>query len=341
MSEPWTASMSGVPWNTAKMDNAVKQLRNRATISFVVGADVMEDVAELDKRVFSKRPDLILKITNVEEKGRYTEEFWKIIAELKYVKALELDLKQKQDLNVLGALQRLEFLNIRAAKTQNLEFIRQYKQLQYLSLSGKFDDLAPIEDCIRLSTLVLNCSIETLDFALDLPFIEYLAIDNGALNGPLDVLADSNIRMLRLSSVRNLTLIDELSALHHLEFLHLSLPKVERLCDFSGMKNLRQLELDFMKSLQHIDNLWTTEHLEVLVLKEIHKGIKAEAFERLTDMPSLRQVDFRFIDQGKGRIAAMRKHMMDAGKEHLLYENIPEEQRISSTALVHLSKILM
>lgn len=80
---------------------------------------------------------------------------------------------------------------------------------------------------------------------------------------------------------------------------------------------------------------------EVLELKEIHKGIKAEAFERLTDMPSLRQVDFRFIDQGKGRIAAMRKHMMDAGKEHLLYENIPEEQRISSTALVHLSKILM
>ncbi|WP_418038730.1 hypothetical protein [Paenibacillus xylanilyticus] len=79
----------------------------------------------------------------------------------------------------------------------------------------------------------------------------------------------------------------------------------------------------------------------MLELKEIHKGIKAEAFERLTDMPSLRQVDFRFIDQGKGRIAAMRKHMMDAGKEHLLYENIPEEQRISSTALVHLSKILM
>jgi hypothetical protein len=171
---------------------------------------------------------------------------------------------------------------------------------------------------------------------VDLPFIEYLAIDNGALNGPLDVLADSNIRMLRLSSVRNLTHIDELSALHHLEFLHLSM-----LCDFSGMKNLRQLELDFMKSLQYIDNLWTTEHLEVLVLKEIHKGIKAEAFERLTDMPSLRQVDFRFIDQGKGRIAAMRKHMIDAGKEHLLYENIPEEQRISSTALVHLSKILM
>ncbi|WP_260871061.1 hypothetical protein [Paenibacillus xylanexedens] len=75
MSEPWAASMSGVPWNAEKMDNAVKQLRNRATVSFVVGADGMENVVDLDERVFSKRPDLILKISNVEEKGHYTEDF--------------------------------------------------------------------------------------------------------------------------------------------------------------------------------------------------------------------------------------------------------------------------
>ncbi|MGF9698635.1 hypothetical protein [Paenibacillus sp. MABNR03] len=341
MSEPWTASMGGVPWNAEKMDNAVKQLRNRATVSFVVGADGMDDVVDLDERVFSKRPDLILKITNVEEKGRYTEEFLKMLAGLKYVRALELDLKQKQDLNVLGALQGMEFLNIRAAKTQCLEFIRNYKQLQYLSLSGKFDDLAPIEDCIRLSTLVLNCNIETLNFVVDLPFIEYLAIDNCALNGPLDVLADSNIRMLRLSSVRNLTDIDELSALQRLDFLHLSLPKVERLCDFSSMHNLRQLELDFMKSLQEIDNLWTAEQLEMLELKEIHTRIKAEDFSGLLKMDSLKQIDFRFIDHSKGRIAAMYRQMTDAGKGHLLYENIPEEHRIPSMAHVHLSKFLM
>ncbi|WP_336780466.1 hypothetical protein [Paenibacillus illinoisensis] len=96
-----------------------------------------------------------------------------------------------------------------------------------------------------------------------------------------------------------------------------------------------------MKSLREIDNLWTADRLEVLELKEIHKGIKAESFERLSEMPSLGQVDFRFIDHGKGRIAAMRKHMIDAGKEHLLYENIPEDQRIPSMALIHLSNILM
>lgn len=37
MSDVWTASMSGGPWSTDKIGSAVKQLRHRATIGFVVG----------------------------------------------------------------------------------------------------------------------------------------------------------------------------------------------------------------------------------------------------------------------------------------------------------------
>ncbi|WP_259391412.1 hypothetical protein [Paenibacillus sp. 1011MAR3C5] len=76
-------------------------------------------------------------------------------------------------------------------------------------------------------------------------------------------------------------------------------------------------------------------------LREIHKGIKAEALAGLTEMNDLRQVDFRFIDSSKGRIAALRKQMYEASKEQLLYENISEEKRIPSIALEHLSTILM
>ncbi|WP_246059633.1 hypothetical protein [Paenibacillus lautus] len=141
-----------------------------------------------------------------------------------------------------------------------------------MSSNGKFDDLSPIADCIRLDTLVLNCAIDQLDFVVDLPLMKYLAVDSCTLNASLHVLADSNISMLRLSAVRNLTNIDALAAWDHLAFLHLSLPKVERLCDFSHMRNLRQLELDYMKSLQEIKNLWTADKLEVLMLKEIHRN---------------------------------------------------------------------
>ncbi|WP_235612958.1 hypothetical protein [Paenibacillus sp. LC231] len=77
------------------------------------------------------------------------------------------------------------------------------------------------------------------------------------------------------------------------------------------------------------------------MLKEIPTRIKAEVFDGLTRMECLRQIDFRFIDTGKGRIAALRKRMAEVGKEYLLYENIPEKKRIRSMALEHLSEILI
>lgn len=341
MSEPWTASMRGIPWSLDKMESAVKQLRNRASLEFVVGSDNAADLLKLDEWVFSKRPDLILHIYIPEEAGQDTEEIMDTLAGLKFVTALHLDLKQKQDLKRLGVLDQMEFLRIRSSKKQNLDFIRNYKFLKYLELSGKFEDLSPIADCIRLDTLILNCAIDQLDFVVELPMMKYLAIDSCTLNGSLEVLADSNISMLRLSSVRNLLNIDSLAKLKNLSYLSLLLPKIERLCDFSHMKNLRQLELDYMKSLQEIENLWTASRLEVLTLKEIHTRIKAEALDGLSKMECLRQIDFRFIDTGKTRIAAIRKRMAEADKEHILYENIPEEKQIRSLALEHLSGILM
>ncbi|QTH40181.1 hypothetical protein J4772_21470 [Cohnella sp. LGH] len=341
MDKPWHASMQGIPWNEEKMKAAVKDLRNRATVSFVVGADLTEDLLELDKRVFATRPDLILYIWNKDEKARYTDEFLETLAALKHVAALRLDLRQPQDLTRLGRMKQMQFLNVSSPKkAQSLDFIRSYSQLNYLELHGKFEGLTPIAECASLNTLLLNCAIDRLDFIAELPQIKYLLIDSCELNGPLDVLAESNLSMLVLSAVRNLTDIQAVGQMRNLSFLQLSLPKVERLCDFSKMDNLRQLELNYMKSLRDIANLWTAKQLEVLELKEINTAIKAEAFAPLRDMESLRQVDFRFIDFNKGRIAAISELMEQAGKGHLLYDNIPEDQHIRSLALEHLAPIL-
>ncbi|WP_145411287.1 leucine-rich repeat domain-containing protein [Paenibacillus xylanexedens] len=341
MSEVWAASMSGVPWTMDKMDDAVRHLRNRATVSYVVGVDKLDDLMGLDQHVFAKRPDLILYVSNVEKNSPCPEEVVAQLAEMKHVTALKIHLQQRQHLTQLSALERMNYLEIHSPKAQSLDFIRNFKYLKYLLLSGKFNDLSPIEDCIRLETLVLNCAIEKLDFVVDLPFLAYLAIDSCIFNDSLDVLSTSNISMLRLSAVRNLSNIDTLETLKNLVYLRLSLPKVERLCDFSRLSNLRQLELDYMKSLQDIDHLWNANQLEVLELKEINPKLKAESFDRMAEMDRLRQVDFRYMDVNKRRIDALRKHMVEAGKAELLYENIPEENRIQSMALAHLSRILM
>lgn len=108
----------GVPWNEDKMNKAIIQLRNRATISFVVGLDEVRDLRKLDEHVFATRPDLILNVSNIDVKERYSEEFLETLAGLKHVTALQLDIKQPQDLNVLSALQKMEFLNIRSPKSK-------------------------------------------------------------------------------------------------------------------------------------------------------------------------------------------------------------------------------
>lgn len=182
---------------------------------------------------------------------------------------------QKQNLDILRTLERLDFLHIRSSKKQNLNFIGAFKQLNYLYLSGAFEDLSPIAECTALSTLILNCTIDKLNFIVKLSKLAYLAIDSCSLNCTLDALANSSVSMLRLSSVRKLTSIFELENMDNLNFLHLSSSKIEQLCNFSSIKNLKQLELYSMSSLKEIDPLWTAEQLEVLELRELNKGISA------------------------------------------------------------------
>ncbi|MEK4663145.1 hypothetical protein MHH93_14665 [Priestia sp. FSL H7-0729] len=338
MSETWHASIQGIPWNAEKMDQAVNLLRRRGTVHFRVGADTFEDLAALDTNVFAARPDLILHISNADPTAAYSSGFLGRLGQLKH----ELDLLQAQDLTILGAMEQMQFLRLNSpAKATRLDFIKHYNQLTYLELRGKFKDLASIATCLSLNTIILNCSIETLDVLAKLPMLQYLSLDHGELKGGLDVLTESTISMLKLSSVRKLTSVQGIEQMHGLEYLHLSLPKLERLCDFSHMSFLRQLELDYMKSLRDTEHLWTAGALESIELKEINTALKADSFAGLTGLEHLRQIDFRYIDVNKGRIAAMRDHLAKAGKSHLLYENIPEHERMNSIGIAHLSHVLM
>lgn len=342
VSELWHASIQGVPWNAEKMHQAVHLLRRRATVHFRVGADTYEDLAELDAKVFFARPDLILHISHMDPKGVYSSGFLGRLAQLKHVSALQLDLSQAQDLTILGAMEQLQFLRLNSpAKATGLDFITHYTRLTFLELRGKFNGFSSIAACLQLDTLILNCTVESVDVLTELPMLQYLSLDHCELKGGLDVLTQSTISMLKLSSVRKLTSIQGLEQMRGLEYLHLSLPKLEHLCDFSHMTSLRQLELDYMKSLRDIKHLWTARALESIELKEMNTALKADSFAGLTGLEHLRQIDFRFIDVNKGRIAAMRDHLDKAGKSHLLYENIPEHERLNSIGIAHLSHVLM
>ncbi|MFD1906677.1 hypothetical protein ACFSQ7_25810 [Paenibacillus rhizoplanae] len=101
--------MNGAPWTKSKMSTAVKQLRERALISYVIDVDKLQDLQELDQHVFAERPDLVLSISQADRKVRYSEELLQTLAELQHITALELNLFHSVDLSVLGKLQRLQF----------------------------------------------------------------------------------------------------------------------------------------------------------------------------------------------------------------------------------------
>jgi hypothetical protein len=334
----WTSSMNGAPWTRGKMDQAEKDLRQRALISYVINVDKPQDLQELDQHLFAKRPDLVLSISHVDTKGRYTQELLQTIAELQHITALQLNLYHSIDLSVLCKLERLQFLSITAKKPIDLSFLASFKQLQYLSVHGKFHDLTPIGGAPSLDTLILQTTIHELEFVRRLPKLLCLFIHDSILIGSLDALANCTVPMLSLAAIRNLTELDALESMSNLTYLHLSLPKVEALCDFSNMPKLRQLELDQMKALEYIDPIWTAPQLEMLQLREISAAVTAKELEPLTAMEHLKQVDFQFIDFNKGRITALREWFAKAGKTHILYENIAEAQRIKPMSLMHLRK---
>lgn len=96
------------------MDQAVKELRQRALISYVIDVDKLQDLQELDQHVFAERPDLVLSISQADKNGRYTKELLQTIAELQHITALQLNLNHSIDLSVLGTLERLQYLSITA-----------------------------------------------------------------------------------------------------------------------------------------------------------------------------------------------------------------------------------
>ncbi len=318
------------------MDEAVEHLRRRAVIYFVVDADHPDDLLKLDEHVFAKRPDLILSISPRDMKERYPVSFLSRLAGLRHVAALQLNLYHSNDLNELGQLKGMKYLSIYSKKPQDLSFLTNYQELEYLSLRGKFVDLSPIGEVTSLDTLLLSVPIYDLSFISQLPRLKYLSIHDCTLEGSLDALIASTVRILRLAAIRHLTELDILASIPHLACLYLALPKVEQLFDFSRLEHLKQLELDNMKGLRNIEHLWTARHLELLTLREISSAVKAKDLEPLVGLDSLRQLDFQYIDFNKGRIAALREWITQAGKEAILYENIAEEQRIRPMDQEHL-----
>ena len=317
MNEVWIHSMDGLPWTKTKMNKAVEILRPNATITFSVGNELPSILEDLNETIFKVRPDLILLFTN-SSNSSINNELLESLTKMNFVKRIEFNGFKNKELSKISDMIQLQHLIISSKNKLDISFIEKLKSLTKISLRGTFNSLHPIKNCTELETIYLSTTIDSFDFFEDLNKIEEITIDTCIAPNDFTPLNKKNLQDLTINSVKMLEKIDGLADFTNLKSLKLDASQIKRLPKMDMLFNLKKLELGYMKKWENPEILKTLPALEELELQEINTKLKAEQFYFLTEMNTLKTVDFRFIDFNKGRIEKLNNYFKINGKQNIL-----------------------
>jgi hypothetical protein len=279
------------------MNNTIKKLRKNGFINFAFGSEKLKKLAELDKKVFSVREDLILRIYSTEPDDKFTEEHLLALSRLENVKNLEINSCNNSNLSKLGDLKNLEKLILKNCKKLEIDFIKKLSKLKYLQLVGKIKGLEVIRLCQNLEMLDLEqLTINDFSFILPLKKLSRLVIYNSRVNCGFEVLQKTKLTELSLSTITNLSDVSFLSKMKYLKRLNLAASKVENLPNLKNLEKLESLELDTMKLWKNPEILKSIKNLKKLRLCEPNTKLKAEHFYFLISINSIKEIDYQFID---------------------------------------------
>jgi hypothetical protein len=318
MAEKWTASMDGMPWTKRKMKEAVKILRPGASVTFAFGAEKLTALQELNEEVFKPRPDLVFHAWSVTTKSIITDEELQALISMNHIKKVQLNGFNNTSLAALGGMHQLDELILGTDKKLDLSFVRSLSNLQKIRLSGVFSEIGSLAECVALEKVSLSTTITSFDFLRPLTRLTWLNIDSCAAPADLKPFNHPSLTDLSISAVHNMQQVDDLAAFESLQKLHLHAVKLEMLPHLRKLTRLHTLKLAYMKSLRNPEALQALPELASLELTEINTKLKAEQFYFLFDMPSLKKLDYRFMDFNKKRIETLNNECKKRGREDLL-----------------------
>ncbi len=321
-------AMNGLPWTDALIADAATRISHGGSIGFGFGMDAPAHLADLDAQVFSRRPDLQLRVWRVGDDRRFTDEDLRALAALHHVRKLEISLDKAQPLTPLASLHTLESLTLKGGKSHGLDFLPSQGNLRALELHGAFKGLESLADCHALQSLYAGSSrLDTDALLASLPDVRSLTLDGCPAPQDLSLLNRPGLESLCLSSIPKLSGLDALAAFSHLQALDVQgAAHLQRLPDMSGMRALRTLALNRLKTWSNPEALQTLPALETLTLQEINTKLRAEQFAFLPALPGLRRVDIRFIDTGARRRTGIEALFAAAGRQALLVADEDEGQ---------------
>lgn len=180
-----------------------------------------------------------------------------------------------KDLNILKDrdLSEIKELMLIFFKLVSLKFLKNFKNLERLTLGGSIKDFSPVSECLTLKELQISGgSLESLDFIKNLS-IKTLTIDTfKSKTKELTIPNIKSLEKLNISEVPgivDLSFLSEFETLQSLTLFHL---KSKKLFDFSKLTNLKDLSLISMNHLANLAELNNAKSVEKLRITDDRFG---------------------------------------------------------------------
>ena len=222
------------------------------------------------------------------------------LSELKSLEKLIVGIDDFKEIEILNSdnLKSIVELSLGDTKNLNLEYLKEYKKLNWLGISGQFKNLESIGKIENLETLYLSSisKKEPLDFVNQLKKLKNLHISLGSREN-IDEINGEQLETLKLLWIKNLQSFNNISRFKNLKYLQVENQRnIETIKFDSEMKSLSRLGIINCKGLIKLEGL---EHLKVLKTLVITRSLKLEFDNIINQKLSATVEHFNFITERK------------------------------------------
>ena len=213
-------------------------------------------------------------------------------------------------------------LSVTGERKVNLSFLRDYPNLEELTLMEKCEGVEVLSELKQLHTLSLWLSAPVSWDNVSLPGLRVLHL-RGEKNGDITPLLTS-ITYLHLEEMRKTEdLAPFLTPATRLQKLYLqSLPAVQELPALDGLPSLYALKLYELHKLNDLSAL-SHSHLRYFAASLIGDKLSAQALaDAVMAIPNLEAAALQLADRSERRYGSIQKAFAAAGKSALLWEEI-------------------
>ena len=228
---------------------------------------------------------------------------------------------EKIDLNGLKP-DAVRYLSVTGERKVELSFLRDYPNLEKLTLMEKCEGVEVLSELKQLHTLSLWLSAPVPWDDISLPGLRVLHL-RGEKNGDITPLL-SSITYLHLEEMRKTEdLTPFLTSAPRLQKLYLqSLPAVQVLPELDGLSALSALKLYELHKLSDLSAL-SHSHLRYFAASLIADQLSAQALaDAVLAIPDLEAAALQLADRCERRYGGVQKAFAAAGKSTLLREEI-------------------